>query len=110
MLSRSFNFEKSKAFSNLIKNKIDIININSIYSNYPNETRNTNKLDLLYKKTALVVNSHIGKNRRNSRFQCGFEAHPRTSGFFRRFYALNYCYFEQKTVQSIQIICSFSFV
>ena len=44
-----FNFEKSKAFSNLIKNKVDMIDINSIYSNYPNETRNANKLDLLYK-------------------------------------------------------------
>ena len=44
-----FNFSKSRVFNNLTKNKIDIFDINSIFSNNLYNKQNINKLDSLYK-------------------------------------------------------------
>ena len=45
----SLNFGNGKVFLNLMKNKIDIFDINSIYSDNPNNKKYIDKLNLLYK-------------------------------------------------------------
>ena len=44
-----FYFDKIKCFSNLMKQKIDIFDINSIYSSTPSNKQNHNKLNFVYK-------------------------------------------------------------
>ena len=44
-----FNFDKMKCFNNLMKHKIDIFDINSIYSSTSTNKQNTNKLNFVYK-------------------------------------------------------------
>ena len=58
--SKCFNFEKCGIFHNLIKNKIDIIDINYIYSNVYGNIPKQNKLDNLYKSLERQP-IHIGK-------------------------------------------------
>ena len=58
--SKCFNFEKSGTFHNIIKNKIDMIDINYIYSDFHNNNRNTNQLENLYKNIERQP-IHMGK-------------------------------------------------
>jgi hypothetical protein len=44
-----FNFDKIKCFNNLLKYKIEIFDINSIYSSTSTNKQNTNTLNLVYK-------------------------------------------------------------
>ena len=44
-----FNFDKIKCFNNLMKHKIDIFDINSIYSSASSNKQNLNKLNFVYK-------------------------------------------------------------
>ena len=44
-----FNYEKKKVFVDLLKNKIEIFDINSIFSDNPNSDKYIYKLDYLYK-------------------------------------------------------------
>ena len=44
-----FNYEKKKVFVNMLKNKIEIFDINTIVSDNPNSDKFINKLDYLYK-------------------------------------------------------------
>ena len=44
-----FNFDKIKCFNNLMKHKIDIFDINSIYASTSTNKQNINKLNIVYK-------------------------------------------------------------